>query len=257
MKKFVLITGIFLLGISLCVKSQSISIDSTFTSDGEIFPFSQVDSIYGLSLSGHVTLNSDTSLVRVILVDENFDEYMVYEAYPLIVTSLDFDITNVSDETKYLNKTEPYSMMIYLVNAELDLSSILYQAGCTENTDSLQAIYKNSIESQKVSNIDNFISNNHMIWFANITPVSNKSFSEKKAMFGGGKYNLFGLDYYTGGVFSRSAPNETSIDNSPLVKNFDWRNRHGANDPDKINYYYDGDELGGGWLTSIKNQSSG
>ena len=39
---------------------------------------------------------------------------------------------------------------------------------------------------------------------------------------------------------------------SSLTESFDWRNRHGANDPDSP--YYDGDPTGSGWITSVKNQ---
>jgi hypothetical protein len=58
--------------------AQTILIDSSFTSDSEIFPFQQNDTIYGLSISGSVTLSSDTSLVRVILSDNAGHEWMVY-----------------------------------------------------------------------------------------------------------------------------------------------------------------------------------
>ena len=56
--------------VSTPAMAQTIPIDSTFYTDGEIFPFSPNDTIYGLSISGHVTLQSDTSLVRVILTDD-------------------------------------------------------------------------------------------------------------------------------------------------------------------------------------------
>jgi len=39
-----------------------------------------------------------------------------------------------------------------------------------------------------------------------------------------------------------------------LVEEFDWRNRHGANDPNKEDYYYDPNSDGEGWLTIIKDQ---
>ena len=53
------------------LQAQTIQIDSLFTTDGEIFPFGTNDTIFGLSISGHVTLSSDTSLVRVILTDNS------------------------------------------------------------------------------------------------------------------------------------------------------------------------------------------
>jgi hypothetical protein len=59
---------------SFKMTAQTIQIDSTFASDGEIFPFGPNDTIYGLSISGHVKLSSDTSLVRVILTDNSGNE---------------------------------------------------------------------------------------------------------------------------------------------------------------------------------------
>jgi len=66
------------------MKAQTIQIDSILTSDGEIFPFSPTDTIYGLSITGTVTLHSDTSLVRVILKDSNGTEWMIFETYPFL-----------------------------------------------------------------------------------------------------------------------------------------------------------------------------
>jgi hypothetical protein len=48
------------------MKAQTIQIDSTFTADGEIFPFENIEIISGLSAGGEVDLNSDTSQVRII-----------------------------------------------------------------------------------------------------------------------------------------------------------------------------------------------
>ncbi|MBP6870655.1 MAG: hypothetical protein KBC43_01490 [Bacteroidales bacterium] len=60
----------------MTVKAQSVQIDSTFTTDSEIFPFETGDTIYGLSISGTVQLFSDTSLVRVILTDIYGNEWI-------------------------------------------------------------------------------------------------------------------------------------------------------------------------------------
>jgi hypothetical protein len=78
--------------------AQTIYIDSTFTTDGEIFPFEPNDTIYGLSISGSVTLSSDTSLVRVILTDEAGQEWMVYEAYPMILPCKHAILSGIADE---------------------------------------------------------------------------------------------------------------------------------------------------------------
>ena len=96
------------------VKAQFIQIDSTFTADGEIYPFEPGDTIYGLSISGTVHLFSDTSLVRVILSDSSGNEWMVYEAYPMIVEDTEFEIEEECDETCYLNEFKPFHNLIRL-----------------------------------------------------------------------------------------------------------------------------------------------
>jgi hypothetical protein len=108
------------------MKAQTIQIDSIFTSDGEIFPFSPNDTIYGLSISGSVALHSDTSLVRVILTDNSGNEWMVYEAYPMIVTDTAFETEEGCDETCYLEDFIPYSIQIQIINSRLLLDSFTY-----------------------------------------------------------------------------------------------------------------------------------
>jgi len=43
--------------LSLPMKAQTIQIDSLFTSDGEIFPFENIDKISSISLDGYVELS--------------------------------------------------------------------------------------------------------------------------------------------------------------------------------------------------------
>jgi len=67
MKKFAFVSEISACLIILAVimfsyrvQSQIIMIESTFTQDGEFYPFFSIDSITGLSLNADVELNSDT-----------------------------------------------------------------------------------------------------------------------------------------------------------------------------------------------------
>ena len=50
-------------------QTQSITVDTTITADCEFYPFTSDDPIYGLNLSGSLTLNSDTSLIRIVFYD--------------------------------------------------------------------------------------------------------------------------------------------------------------------------------------------
>lgn len=105
-------------------------------------------------------------------------------------------------------------------------------------------------------------------WIAGETSVSKMSYEEKKRLFGGKVPNLQGFEYYKGGVFqflpkhstNSTFSNHKTKNDTAVVDTFDWRNRHGANleflPNGSVNPYYDRDMLGGGWLTSIKNQGS-
>jgi hypothetical protein len=91
----------------------------------------------------------------------------------------------------------------------------------------------------------------NMNWTAGDNYIVALYYEQKRQMFGDG-YNLRGFDYYDGGVFEFLGHSEYPKVNSNWVKHFDWRERHGAND--SLSLYWDGDILGTGWLTSVKDQ---
>lgn len=234
--------------------AQTILIDSTFTTDGEIFPFQSNDTIYGLSISGSVSLSSDTSLVRVILTDDAGHEWMVYEAYPLILPGKLCTLHGIADETVYLQVIHPSSIKIQIINGMFVLSALDLRTQYSENLESSQMTFKESLETRKVDSMNYFIENNQMIWFADKSPISVLSFSEKRDLYGE-KFNLKGLDYYVGGLYDATPGVNGPIDNSQLINSWDWRNRHGANDPNKTTFYYDNDINGTGWMTKVQNQN--
>lgn len=90
-----------------------------------------------------------------------------------------------------------------------------------------------------------------MIWRAGHTSMSDISYEKKKSYFGEA-YNTQGYEYYAGGIFETKNYKKPSPKSS-LVKSFDWRNRHGANNPSSP--YFDGDTEGSGWITAPKYQS--
>jgi hypothetical protein len=242
----------------LCIENpvshgQCIIIDSTFTSDTELFPFNPNDTIYGLGLSGKITLYSDTSLVRLIFIDSDYNELLLYEAYPFICDSSGFVLSKVSDETKYLDQTIPHSLYVHVFDASIEMDSLNCAADPVDFADSLQFLYKQDIETKKIASINANIEKHEMIWYADETSVSHLSYAEKKAIFGD-SYNMLGFEYYAGGIYDPIPGAGEKDTESTIVPKFDWRNRHGANDPDKDEYYYDDDSLGGGWLTAVQNQ---
>lgn len=208
---------------------------------------------YGLTLNGNVTLNSDTSLVRVIMIDDQYNEYLVYEAYKCISLSSVFSLSNLCDETCYSDGFTPQSLEIQIKDATVYISTINLRNAYDPDGESLQHRAKIEMELQKVTNIRNYISANKMVWFADTNNISNLAYTQKKALFGN-SYNVMGWDYYRGGIYDQMPGSAKEISNSTIVPEWDWRNRHGADDPGKTNFYYDGDNTGTGWMSFVKNQ---
>lgn len=228
LKSFIGLIAIVFLSLNL--NAQTILIDSTFTSDTEIFPFTPGTNIYGIDVSGEVTLHSDTSLVRLILIDSSFNEYLLYESYRLISSSYNFEIINKSDETKFLDETMPYSIEIQLIDAEIIIDSLNLSLSINPSYSIDQKTAKNLLEVQKVENIRSYISENNFLWVADTNEISQLSYDDKKSLFGS-NYNTLGIEFYKGGLYQH--PYQTFyIEEEPFVSEFDWRNRHGSNNPD-------------------------
>jgi C1A family cysteine protease len=237
----------------------SIKIDKGLSNSQLIFPFTKAEKIYGLMISGSIDLYKDYSLIRVILVGEDFHEYIVYEAYPLIVDNSSETIINECEETCITEGIMPHSLKTELIDAFLQIDEIML----TDYPQSLAMIPAEAImqikEERDADKIKK-INKKRLKWIAGETSASRLFYEEKKKLFGRDKVpNLQGAEFYKGGVLEiESEVNSSSLiddGGSSLIESFDWRNRHGANDPNSP--YYDGDATGSGWLTSITNQSCG
>jgi hypothetical protein len=255
MKKINFIIGFifFFTMIHIEIFGEEITIDSTISTSCEIFPFGEIGLISSPTLTADIDLHHDTSLVRIIFVPNDDYEYMIFEAYSLIVDSLSFSVREVCDETCFLNELRPYSVKIQIIDAEVTLTSLNYYYEEMENLPQLQFEVKREMDEQKIEKMNSRIVHYDMIWVAGDNNIVAKYYHEKKEMFGEA-YHLLGFDYYHEGLFEpfRYVPNP-KVD-PDLVRTFDWRNRHGANDPSSG---YFGDDLGTGWFTSVKDQFMG
>jgi len=107
-------------------KSLSVSHElSSDTKKSNTYPLSTNNVIYHLSISGQLRLKNDNSLARVVLIDNSNNEYLVSEAYPLIVDNYNISFTNTCEETCLLNKVKPKLLRIELENASLDIKKYL------------------------------------------------------------------------------------------------------------------------------------
>ena len=244
---------------------QAISVNREFTVAGEIDPFTDALELIGLGVTGTVQLHGADSFVRVILVDDKLKEYLVYEAYPLLSPNQSFPISNACRETCVLPQVTPAALKIELIDAAITIGAVAVNpaeqlaisttARLAKNLASVEEV-KLAQETEIVALLNAQIKARGLRWVAGETSIAQLSYAEKKAMFGQDTLpNLQGFDYYIGGIFEVGNSGDlVSLPSgqSAFVESFDWRSRHGANRPDSP--YYDGDEAGSGWITSVKRQ---
>ncbi len=230
--------------------SQSISINQSFSESSEIFPFGQNgDIIYGLDATADIELNSENSLVRIILVDNNFNEYLIYESYNLLLEeATSFSVKNICEETSILDGVKPYSVQIEIKNAQLKLKSISYSSDIDSGFD-IEKVKKEKKKNQnevKIKKINNNLKKKGKHWIAGVTSVSELNYGERKKLYGQSSFPA-GFEYYTGGVITAGSTetdqstikSATTTTESLYVDEWDWRNRHGKD-----------------WITPVTNQET-
>ena len=230
------------------MRSKALGIHKFVERDTTLFIDIRND-IKALYISGHITLyDSINSYLRIVLQDCNDMEYMVYETYSLICDSKETDITNTALETKFLEGVRPKCLKIKVVNSRLRLDEVSFVEGSVDTWKKrlqLEADYKRQASSV-VAILNNQLRTKNCTWRAGVTDVSLMTYEEKKQLFGGDVPPLAGLEHYKTGVFvmpdfgdAYSVHEDASNHNrsTNMVKEWDWRNRHGKN-----------------WLTPAKNQ---
>lgn len=222
------------------------------------YPLDKTSTIAGLSISGRSQLNSDTSLVRILLVDNQGKSYLVYEDFYLTASNMAFQ--DMAFETAYLDSVVPNQLKIIIRDATFYLNDIAYDyADETPTRNSVsdrKALAKQHQQTQEEYMIDRwneYNDENNGLWFAGKTALSGLSYESRKAALGATSdaYQSDGLEYYVGGIYvmrshDNASENRAIDDSSTIVpapsyntyvESFDWRNRHGRN-----------------WMTSVKNQ---
>jgi len=217
---------------------RRIPVDLTMNENTQLDIDESETAISGLAISGTISLYSDSSLVRLILVDQEGYEYLIYETYPVLAGSLQFSVDGVAEETSSLDQVIPSRVTVELVDASIHLKEISISEGDgpVEETKS-ERLRLQSLN--KIRKINENIQKSGQHWVAGETSISRLSYQEKLNMFGGRIPNFQGLEYYVGGIFV--LPGSTSAKaaqaESQYVKEFSWRNRHGQD-----------------WVTGVKNQ---
>ena len=230
-------------GFELLGKNQeTIQLKKSFTGNSDISPFDgNVSPIFGLALKANITFDNDKSLVRIILVDKQGTQYLIYETYPLLEDNASFNIDNLCEETGILNGVIPQSIKIEIKDASLTLNSITLSTRDDSGLDikKTQKEKKDLQNNRKISQINKSVKLKGLAWMAGETEVSALTYAEKKKLYGQSNFPG-GIEYYVGGVIQSG--DQLSLKSamvSSMVDTWDWRSRHGKN-----------------WLTDVKNQGS-
>ena len=218
--------------------------DTTLTLDNR-------SEITALSISGICVLNHDgDSYVRVTLMDDHNYEYLVYENYPLLSDELTTRFTDIAIETVMLDDITPKCLKVSMKDASLELESVNCHKAISTNRQSLSMKRPEEIQKKQVQYIVDRLNTNlrmrNMTWRAGMTSMAEKTFEEKKAMFGGELPQLHGFDYYSGGIFvmpgalesTRNTDTRSATTNT-YVSEWDWRDRHGKD-----------------WMTDVRDQGT-
>ena len=244
--------------LSLSNIAETYTTSNTVLQNDTVIELDYPTTISGLSVSGVATLHhSSNSLVRITLVDDYNSEALVYELFPLLADSSMVTFDNVAFETAVLDNVTAKQLKVKLINATLDLANINVTNQTVSNYSTRQSTVLENQNSYIIDKLNENLQKRNIPWYAGETSVSQMTYEEKKAMFGGEVPNLGGFEYYKGGIFvmpdydvsesgtsvndgiATVAATSAMEDEDPYVKEWDWRNRHGKN-----------------WMTSVKDQGS-
>jgi len=239
--KTIKIFNILFIFLTLCFNLMAADvnkkvINQTFNDNIQIKLFTS-NPISGLTISGNIQLNSDSSLIRVILIDNQYKEYLVHESYRLISSSDIFSITDIGEETSLLYNIIPLYLELKIIDAAFTLNTITFgKPSLIAKSLSEDQLQQENLK--KIKKLNENIKKKGELWTAGETSVSKMTYEEKKQFFGGTVPPLRGFEYYIGGVFNVNVDLNTPPPSFSLcVDNFSWRNRNGKN-----------------WMTSVKNQ---
>jgi len=200
---------------------ENIILNKEYAKNSEI-KIDTVDKVGAMSFNGVINLLDSNFLVRLILIDNNDDEYLIYELYDAISINdelTELTLENVCEETCLLSSIKPKYIKLQVMNAKLLLNSINY---VSEDLSKITMDKKAEQIEYKITQI----TKNQNSWIAGNTGISELSYQEKKKLFGNPEYlpNLQGFEYYKGGVFKfesdKSSQNkENKIINSNIKDN--------------------------------------
>lgn len=239
----VILFSLMCLGMNAQITTYNIN--RNMSCSDTVRPFYGNTRSFGISVDGNGQLLSDTAFIRVVLVDNNNHEWLVYERNRLYATEENIQFQGAAFETSVLYDIAPKYLIVTLCDATLYLSNAKSNQ-IVKDRNTVAAMSDSIFHSknlQIVERINSKLSAHKKAWRADTTFLSNLRYHDKKAIFGDVLPNLQGWDYYAYGYYSPLDDNTPPASDN-IVKEFDWCTRHGSLNSDS--YYFNPD--GSGWI---------
>jgi len=156
--------------------------------------------MYGLQLDANIVLNTDTSFIRIVLIDSNDKEYLVCDVNILNDdTNKTLSLNNYCCESCYLQMTYIKKINVRVLNANISSLKFTLDTSINLQYEKNQKDILKQRNIENVNKINDYIFRNKFSWVADTTTFSFLPYSEKKKYFGNELPNLFGFEYYSGG----------------------------------------------------------
>ena len=104
----------------------------------ESFSLDDSKPIAGLSLTGQVVLPSQKSFARVILMDKDGNEYLVFEMSRLFNDKDSLSLINYCEETKILPNISPSKLLFFSSEALIDIAYVTLKVGKEDGTPQIE-----------------------------------------------------------------------------------------------------------------------
>lgn len=231
--------------------NRSVTLNCQIEADTELHPFDG-NPASSIGISGHITFTSELGFVRFVVSDNYDEEYMIYESYRMFENDSSFNFSQKCEESCFFESYTPSDLIVQVHDAIVTISNINLSNSNYNNAEYLREQAAASSIERKITAVQSYIEDNNLIWRAGHTAYSDLSYASKAKLWGEG-FGSYGYEYYASGIYCHARsivdPHDYYVDFYDYIDNFDWRNRHGANNEDSP--YYDNDPNGTGWITPV------